>query len=174
MKKKKVCICRSYDSYIDAILDISEIGTAHWDNTSGGNYKHHAGYALYGYIDYELGASLGLCSGRHSCYGNDIKIMIPERRNRTPELREGYLQLCKTADHKPACAPTHRKGMPPCTKAILLLLKKGTWRRDKLRTKIRSLGYTVDFAKAIRTLFKQGKIQLTGSSSSKFQLISLI
>ena len=171
--KKKVCICRSYDSYDDVILDINEIWNVRWDNISGGCYRHHAGYALYGYINYELGASLGLCSGRHSYYGNDIKIMIPERRNRDKELKKGYLYLRKSAGQKPACLPTHKKGMPPCTKMILLLLQKKPWMRGELRGKIRALGYTVDFSRAIRALFKQERILLKGSSCSKYQIIAL-
>lgn len=84
-----VLIKRSYDSYQYAVVNTEVLSGIRWDNTSGGIFRHHAGSALYAYIDYELGAELGLCSGRHGFYGNDIKVMIPACQNKAREYARG-------------------------------------------------------------------------------------
>lgn len=128
----KVLIKRNVGSFNVGEIDVDEIRGVHWDNFSGGVHRRQAGYSLYGYIDYDLACELVDCSGSHSFYHNDAKIMIPTSINKKEPYREGYDYLLHLAGRKPknslSGSSSYRPffSYKPCTTRILELLEEGT------------------------------------------------
>ena len=155
-------------------IAVKNLSNIRWDNVSGGYHVRQRGYSLFADLDYALGNKLGLCSGRHSYFKTDIKVMIPKGANQdTPEHKKAYKFLAAEAGKKPKPIPLTKQGYPPLTKYILTLLSDHPWIRGELRDKVISEGYKVNFAGAVKRLEKQKKIKLFGSSNSKFQKIYL-
>ncbi len=169
----KVRIKRSFcDREEAAEVDVSQIDNCRWDNISGGYGKRHAGYALYGYIPYEEAAKLVNCSGRHEDYGYQVKIMIPKSWNREDPYKEGYRHLIQHAGIKPKF---RKDGQIPCTKRIILIVgNEGVVKRKQLREQLISEGYPkMQIAGALKCMKQDGRLILTGSPNSPYQLIKI-
>lgn len=156
----KVLIKRNIGAYSDVgEIDVDEIHGVFWDNVSGGVHAKHAGYAIYGYIDYNLASQLVSCSGTHAHYGNPAKIMIPASLNKGEPYREGYRQLVERCVPKPAY---HARpvGLKPCTKRIIEVLKeKGPASRGELRRILLFERYSKGLiARALNHMGKDGRI----------------
>ena len=173
MKNLKVRIERSAGSINEAIVNVEEIKNLDWDDTSSGYKKRHAGYALYGYIDYNRATDLGLNSGQHPWVGW-TKIMIPRSLNNKPPFNEGYKYLLgKIGYNKPVCH--YRKTYQiPTTKAILETLKDNgnSMRRKELRQMLIDDEYEpAQIQRALNRMEKDGRIRYTGSVYSPSQVI---
>ena len=98
-----ICISRPKQAGNEpsADVDVSEIYNVHWDNTSGNGRFKHRGYRLYGYISYTRAAELGLSSGSHEYYRNDVKITIHEKYNTAAAYIYDYKSLLLKAGEKP-------------------------------------------------------------------------
>ena len=167
-------ICRHPSDNTINEISISEIGNVHWDNISGGTQNKSGSYSLYGYIEYSLAAKLVKCSGRHDYGYNQAKICIPKRANSSSKYMDGYKELLKQAgDPPPSIISQNRpKNAPPCTKAILGLLKNSDLTRGELRQLLLVKGYQSNtILNAIRSLQKNEKIITKGSNYSKYQII---
>ena len=129
----KIIVERSTGGY-GVELDVDKLSDVRWDNVSGGYHARQRGYSLFAYLDYDSGNKLGLCSGRHYYYNNDIKIMIPKSANQdTPEHKKAYKLLADAAGEKPKPTPLTKQGYPPLTKYILSLLSEHSWKRGAFR-----------------------------------------
>lgn len=165
----KVIIQRSFKASKESEIDVKLISRTCWDDISGGIRERHAGYSLYGYIPYELAAILVDCSGIHERLGNEAKIMIPANSNRKMPYHDGYELLKTLAGPK----PEYRKpGQKPCTKRILELLDVGAMERKHLREVLIEEQYPANqIARALKRMFKDGRLILHGSANSPKQLI---
>ena len=172
----EVIIKRSRGCYSEeAAVDVDIISSVHWGNVSGGVNVRHAGFALYGYIDYSLASKIVSCSGMHAHYGHSAKIMIPASLNKEAPYREGYEYLLECAGRKPSY---HYRlpGQKPCTKRILeLIAQKESVTRKALRDQLLSERYGgKQIARALNRMEKDGRIiYKEGSSNSQQQIIIL-
>ena len=172
----EVIIKRSGGSYSkEAAVDVDIIRDVHWGNVSGGVNARHAGFSLYGYIDYSLASKLVSCSGTHAHYGNRAKIMIPASLNKESPYREGYEYLLDRAGRKPSY---HYRlpGQKPCTKRILeLIAHEEPVTRKALRDQLLGERYGgKQIARALNRMEKDGRIiYKEGSSNNPQQLIIL-
>lgn len=167
-----VLIKRNIGASMVSEIEVEKIFSVRWDQESGGYHKRHAGYSLYGYIDYELGAGLVDCSGRHGRGNNAMKVMIPASLNKTKPYREGYDYLAYLAGPKPECYWSRGE---PCTNKILKLLDNGPMERKPLRDLLIEKRYrSTQIAGALKRLSKDGRIVLHGSPNSPHQLVEKV
>lgn len=171
----KVLIKRNVGSFNVGEIDVDEIRDVHWDNISGGVHRRQAGYSLYGYIDYDLACELVDCSGSHSFYHNDAKILIPSGINKKDPYSEGYEYLLSLAGKKPKSFSLQlvgRSSYTPCTVRILKVLEEGSIERKQLREKLKAEGYPVNrICGALKVMVNDGRIIEHGSPNSPHQLI---
>lgn len=167
----KVWIKRSYKAGIVSEVDINEIDGVLWDNTSGGRKEKHFGYALYGYINYNLAKELVDCSGKHGHIAGSAKIMIPKSLNCRGENKEAYRLLSEQAGVKPAC---REAGQIACTKRILeILVSEREIIRKSLREKLILEKYESGLIRrALKTMEKDGRLNFAGKACHG-QVISL-
>ncbi|MEQ2425800.1 hypothetical protein [Enterocloster hominis (ex Hitch et al. 2024)] len=177
-EKLKVIISRAHQRFgmqKSSEISVSKINDVHWSNISGGVNQRQHGYSLYGYISYKDAPTYVNCSGLHDYESNEAKVLIHKE---TPgsEYYPGYRYLVKQAGSKPTLPvrKTRLNGEPPCTKKILILLKRGPKTRGDIRNELSALGYeTSRIRNAINQLKRQNKIICTGSPCSAFQEIRL-
>ncbi|MGL5436947.1 MAG: hypothetical protein ACRDBO_16485 [Lachnospiraceae bacterium] len=173
----KVVITRASVNSSSAIININDISGIKWDSISGGVHQKAGHYCLYGYIPYKLAKTCNIdCSGMHDWDNNTAKICIQQGANSNPKYQKGYNTLCSLAGEKPQSiiSQNRPKNQPPCTYKILNLLENGTYTRSEIRAELLELGYkSGTILGAIRSLHRQNKILLCGSSNSPKQEIKL-
>lgn len=181
----KVKITRFSNNYrLVGEIDATEIESPHWDNVSGGYGARSAGYAIYGYIPYDIAKDLVDCSGRHGFGDNSAKICVPSSLNKAEDYQEGYNYLLKNViNEKPGSIITkHRPtGGKPCTKKILEILSQrenGKILRKELREILSGKhsgqkGYELQtIRQALKTLEKTNRITISKNSSPDKQIIT--
>lgn len=167
-RSMKVLIIRSPGQYSTVgEIDIDEIEGIHWGNQSGGVNRRHAGYSLYGYIDYDRAAELVNCSGEHGYYGSQAKIMIPASLNKRNPYAEGYKELLERVPGKPTYH-FRLAGQKPCTTRILeILQEKGPIMRGELRKLLIMEKYRKSLIMgALNRMGKDGRIIFEASGSN--------
>ena len=169
-----VLICRSPSGTTGGEYPIENIRNPHWSRVSGGYNRVYGWYALYGYIPYEDAEQIVDCSGRHSYYGNNVKICIIEKDNRSENHSMAYRELLKVAGEKPmSVIARNRPGnAPPCTKRILqIMTERKRMLRRTLRKMIINEGYReVTFRRALNDLLWT-KLSCEGEPQSPKQII---
>lgn len=167
----EVYIKRSCQSGKVSEVNISEIDGIVWDNMSGGRKEKHFGYALYGYINYNLAKEIVDCSGKHCHIADRAKIMIPKSLNRRGENKNAYRLLVEKTGRKPAC---REDGQIPCRKRIMEIVNnEKEITRKRLRDILISEKYDVKLIRgALNSMKKGGRINMVGNVSPN-QIISL-
>lgn len=184
----KVRIKRSINAYMIGEVSLDDIESVEWDTMSGGYNDEprimylsgavrphwgtcHAGYALYGYISYELAMNEVDCSGEHRDYGGSVKVMIPKSLNKDEPYRKGYNILKEEAGEKPEYHSPNR-GKTPCSQLVRQLLHDGPKSRETLYTAIKSYGNDT-IRRCLARLRKRGEIKVTDHPYYKKQVFSI-
>lgn len=171
-----ICISRPKQAGNEpsADVDVSEIYNVHWDNTSGNGRFKHRGYRLYGYISYTRAAELGLSSGSHEYYRNDVKITIHEKYNTAAAYINDYKSLLLKAGEKPREQHNRSIRGETLTKRILRELDDGGKTRKELRDVLLAEKYSsTQIQGAINRMYRDGRIQYDKGIPAQKQLISI-
>lgn len=163
--KDKVYVRRQPTSSRGKYLPLDRIMDLRWDRRTGG-YRVLTSYPqIMGIISQEDAEGLD-CSGRHDYSMFGIKVCLIHKYT-APEVWKRII-------NEVGECPYEREKLPACTKKILELLKDNSnqMTRKCIRDKLMEQGYSPNRIRAaLKTMEKDGRIHLDGSSFSPKQII---
>lgn len=126
-KGLKVLVTRGNAYGGEMEIDVSLLRNARWSSVTGGYSNQLPSYCLFAYApyDYIVERDELSCSGSHSHYDSDLKLLVPMTRNRCKNYRDGLNVLLNQANAKGQrpIGPIHA-GRTYCCRRVLELLKE--------------------------------------------------
>lgn len=160
------------DSHV-AVVDVDYIHNIHWGDSFGNGKFKHAGFSIYGYINYDFATQCGLNGGQHSYYGNGTKIKIRKEDNIDFPYINSYQKILEMIGTKPTVKYNLSVTGEATTARILRILQnKGCITRGELRCILLKENYSVQqIRNAIKRMSTDGRIYCFGGPNFKNQMI---